>query len=141
MKALLTELRAAIDAAYPYTDLGEPKVFRIFRDVRFSKDKSPYKTHIGGYIPLARHVKTTTEARAEGVFARPSTRRAPDLQRSHGRVPPQEDIRPRCPRAGRSAMNASSSRAVGLDAAAPGRPTESAAAAFAQANASPKGVP
>jgi uncharacterized protein (TIGR02453 family) len=27
-------------------------VFRIFRDVRFSKDKSPYKTHIGGTIPV-----------------------------------------------------------------------------------------
>jgi uncharacterized protein (TIGR02453 family) len=25
-------------------------VFRIFRDVRFSKDKSPYKTNMGGYI-------------------------------------------------------------------------------------------
>ncbi len=61
MKALLTELREAIDAAYPHTDLGEPKVFRIFRDVRFSKDKSPYKTHIGGYIPLARQVKTRTD--------------------------------------------------------------------------------
>jgi uncharacterized protein (TIGR02453 family) len=28
-------------------------VFRIFRDVRFSKDKSPYKTHIGGYVRIA----------------------------------------------------------------------------------------
>lgn len=25
-------------------------VFRIYRDVRFSKDKSPYKTNLGGYI-------------------------------------------------------------------------------------------
>jgi uncharacterized protein (TIGR02453 family) len=25
-------------------------IFRIFRDVRFSKDKSPYKTHFGAYI-------------------------------------------------------------------------------------------
>lgn len=25
-------------------------VFRIYRDVRFSKDKSPYKTHFGAYI-------------------------------------------------------------------------------------------
>lgn len=25
-------------------------VFRIYRDVRFSKDKSPYKTNMGGYI-------------------------------------------------------------------------------------------
>ncbi len=27
-------------------------MFRIFRDVRFSKDKAPYKTHVGGYVPL-----------------------------------------------------------------------------------------
>jgi uncharacterized protein (TIGR02453 family) len=34
-------------------------VFRIFRDVRFSKDKSPYKTHIGGFIPVQRKEKVT----------------------------------------------------------------------------------
>ncbi len=37
---------------------GEPKIFRPYRDVRFSKDKSPYKTHIGalvgdGYVQLS----------------------------------------------------------------------------------------
>lgn len=32
-------------------------MFRIFRDVRFSKDKSPYKTHLGGYVPVARAAK------------------------------------------------------------------------------------
>ncbi|HEY5989049.1 MAG TPA: DUF2461 domain-containing protein [Streptosporangiaceae bacterium] len=50
----------------PMTDLlseltdefGETKIFRPYRDVRFSKDKSPYKTHIGamvgsGYIQLS----------------------------------------------------------------------------------------
>ena len=42
-------------------DYGEGKVFRVNRDIRFSKDKSPYKTNIaatigmghkGGYISL-----------------------------------------------------------------------------------------
>jgi uncharacterized protein (TIGR02453 family) len=61
MKALLGTLRASIDKAYPRCDLAEPKVFRIFRDVRFSKDKSPYKTHIGGFIPLARSGKKVTD--------------------------------------------------------------------------------
>lgn len=28
-------------------------VFRIYRDVRFSKDKSPYKTHLGAYLSRA----------------------------------------------------------------------------------------
>lgn len=61
MKALLAEVREAIDRAYAHADLDEPKVFRIFRDVRFSKDKSPYKTHIGGFIPLKRSGKKTTD--------------------------------------------------------------------------------
>ena len=61
MRLLLAEVREAIDAAFPHCDLAEPKVFRIFRDVRFSKDKSPYKTHIGGFLPLARHGKKTTD--------------------------------------------------------------------------------
>jgi len=29
------------------------KVFRIYRDVRFSKDKTPYKTHFGGHFVRA----------------------------------------------------------------------------------------
>jgi uncharacterized protein (TIGR02453 family) len=38
-------------------DLGGGKLFRIYRDVRFSKDKSPYKTYMGatfdgGYISM-----------------------------------------------------------------------------------------
>src|SRR5260370_29565369 len=37
---------------------GETKIFRPYRDVRFSPDKSPYQTHIGalvgdGYIQLS----------------------------------------------------------------------------------------
>jgi uncharacterized protein (TIGR02453 family) len=61
MKALLADLGPIIDATYARCELDEPKVFRIFRDVRFSKDKSPYKTHIGGYIPLLRRGKKTTD--------------------------------------------------------------------------------
>ena len=59
MKALLTEVRVGIDRAYRLCDLGQPKQFRIFRDVRFGKDKSPYKTHVGGLIPTARRGKVT----------------------------------------------------------------------------------
>lgn len=59
MKALLSDVGQAIDRAYAHCELDEPKVFRIFRDVRFSKDKSPYKTHIGGFIPVKRKQKAT----------------------------------------------------------------------------------
>lgn len=48
----MSELRAKLDAAYPDCDLGEPKAFRIYRDVRFSKDKTPYKTHVSGFLPI-----------------------------------------------------------------------------------------
>jgi uncharacterized protein (TIGR02453 family) len=58
MKLLLADVAAKIDRAYPHCDLDAPKVFRIFRDVRFSKDKSPYKTHIAGAISIKRSGKT-----------------------------------------------------------------------------------
>jgi uncharacterized protein (TIGR02453 family) len=61
MKLLLAEVKGSIDATYVHCELGEPKVFRIFRDVRFSKDKSPYKTHIAGIIPVARRGKKVTD--------------------------------------------------------------------------------
>ncbi len=49
MEALLGELAE---------EFGDGKLFRPYRDVRFSADKSPYKTHIGavigtGYVQLS----------------------------------------------------------------------------------------
>jgi uncharacterized protein (TIGR02453 family) len=50
MTALLAELEA---------EFGEGKIFRPYRDLRFSPDKTPYKTHIGatlaggGYLQLS----------------------------------------------------------------------------------------
>src|SRR6202161_3785797 len=31
-------------------EFGEPKIFRPHRDIRFSHDKTPYKTHIGATL-------------------------------------------------------------------------------------------
>jgi uncharacterized protein (TIGR02453 family) len=59
MQALLEDLRDGVDPAYEHSELGEPKVFRIFRDVRFSKDKSPYKTFVAGVLPMKRTAKVT----------------------------------------------------------------------------------
>ncbi len=53
MKALLGEVRTKLSPRYAHEEIADPKVFRIYRDVRFSKDKSPYKTHIGGYLGVA----------------------------------------------------------------------------------------
>jgi uncharacterized protein (TIGR02453 family) len=52
MHALLAETRARLEPLFRHEPLAAPKVFRIHRDVRFSKDKSPYKTHIGGYVAI-----------------------------------------------------------------------------------------
>ncbi len=41
MKALVAELEP---------EFGEAKLFRPYRDVRFSKDKTPYKAHQGAFI-------------------------------------------------------------------------------------------
>jgi uncharacterized protein (DUF2461 family) len=51
--APMTELLAELESEH-----GEGKIFRPYRDVRFSKDKSPYKTAMGavvgdGYIQLS----------------------------------------------------------------------------------------
>ncbi|MBC7633926.1 MAG: DUF2461 domain-containing protein [Flavobacterium sp.] len=33
-------------------EFGVAKVFRPYRDVRFAKDKTPYKTHQGAFVPM-----------------------------------------------------------------------------------------
>jgi uncharacterized protein (TIGR02453 family) len=53
MKALLAAVREKLAPRYAHEEIAAPNVFRIHRDVRFSKDKSPYKTHIGGYLGVA----------------------------------------------------------------------------------------
>jgi len=52
MKALLEGLLPVIGRAYSGLPVKEPKIFRIQRDVRFSKDKSPYKTNIAAMVAL-----------------------------------------------------------------------------------------
>jgi uncharacterized protein (TIGR02453 family) len=52
MTALLEEVADRLAKVYKPDTLA-PKVMRIHRDVRFSKDKAPYKTHIGGVITVA----------------------------------------------------------------------------------------
>src|SRR5262249_43874931 len=53
MQALLDDVARRLAPAYRPLALGAPKVMRIHRDVRFSKDKAPYKTHIGAVITVA----------------------------------------------------------------------------------------
>ncbi len=58
MLALLGELEE---------EFGPGKVFRPYRDVRFSKDKIPYKTHQGGYVATGPGVGFYVEINAAGL--------------------------------------------------------------------------
>lgn len=69
------------------TESGKKSLFRIYRDVRFSKDKSPYKTHwSGGFTRATKlrrggyyfHVQTGGQSFIGGGFWAPSKE---DLQR------------------------------------------------------------
>lgn len=48
MVAVAGPMRALLDELGP--EFGEAKFFRPYRDVRFSKDKTPYKTHAGAVV-------------------------------------------------------------------------------------------
>src|SRR5437763_7702200 len=47
-------------------EFGPGKVFRPFRDVRFSKDKAPYKTTIAATIGAAGYVSLSTDGLGTG---------------------------------------------------------------------------
>jgi len=53
MLTLLGEVARGLAPAYKPLKLAEPGVLRIYRDLRFSPDRTPYKTHIAGLIRLA----------------------------------------------------------------------------------------
>jgi uncharacterized protein (TIGR02453 family) len=48
-------------------EFGDAKVFRPYRDVRFAKDKTPYKTHQGAFVGVAPATGWYVEVAAAGV--------------------------------------------------------------------------
>ena len=65
----ITDLRLRLCEISPWL-VADPKpnggsLFRIYRDVRFSEDKSPYKTHIGMHF---RHASASETVHAPGVY-------------------------------------------------------------------------
>ncbi|MGW0035966.1 DUF2461 domain-containing protein [Gordonia sp. NPDC003376] len=48
-------------------EFGPAKLFRPYRDVRFSKDKTPYKTHQGAYVSVAPATGYYVQIGAPGV--------------------------------------------------------------------------
>jgi uncharacterized protein (TIGR02453 family) len=47
--ALVEAAAARLRRSVP--DLGQPKIFRIYRDLRFTRDKTPYKTSMSASVP------------------------------------------------------------------------------------------
>ena len=48
-------------------EFGDAKIFRPYRDVRFSKDKTPYKTHQGAFVAVAPATGYYVQVGAPGV--------------------------------------------------------------------------
>src|SRR5918996_1023294 len=61
VKAPMVELLAELEGEF-----GAGKIFRPFRDVRFSKDKSPYKTAIGATLERGGYVQFSAHGLAAG---------------------------------------------------------------------------
>ncbi len=58
MKSLMAELTE---------EFGDAKIFRPYRDVRFAKDKTPYKTHQGAFVPAGPSTGWYVQVGAPGV--------------------------------------------------------------------------
>ena len=63
--AVKTPMAALVAALEP--EFGAAKVFRPYRDVRFAKDKTPYKTHQGAFVPSGPSTGWYVQVGAPGV--------------------------------------------------------------------------
>ena len=62
VKAPMTALCEALEPEF-----GTAKIFRPYRDVRFAKDKTPYKTHQGAFVPAGPSMGWYVELSPRGV--------------------------------------------------------------------------
>ncbi|UDY23232.1 DUF2461 domain-containing protein [Nocardioides sp. Kera G14] len=60
--APMKELTGALEMEF-----GTAKIFRPYKDVRFSKDKTPYKTHQGAFVAVAPQTGFYIEVSPRGV--------------------------------------------------------------------------
>src|SRR5712675_1003609 len=72
MRELIEEMDVRL-ARFAPEIIGDPKrsMFRIYRDIRFSKDKSPYKTHAAcwfHHLNAARTVGAEADAGSAGYY-------------------------------------------------------------------------
>ena len=68
-RSTTTSVKAPMTALTPRwsRSSAQAKVFRPYRDVRFAKDKTPYKTHQGAYVPPGRRPAGTSRSCRPGV--------------------------------------------------------------------------
>ena len=59
LRALLEDARSKLSRSYPRRQITT-KIFRIHRDVRFSKDKSPFKDHASGVLMVGSNLDPMT---------------------------------------------------------------------------------
>ena len=62
VKAPMTALCTALAPEF-----GEAKIFRPYRDVRFAKDKTPYKTHQGAFVRVGEATGWYVEVSPRGI--------------------------------------------------------------------------
>jgi uncharacterized protein (TIGR02453 family) len=65
VESVLAPMKALCAALEP--EFGPAKIFRPYRDVRFAKDKTPYKTHQGAFVGVASHTGYYVELSPRGV--------------------------------------------------------------------------
>jgi uncharacterized protein (TIGR02453 family) len=65
-EAVRASMQALADELEP--EFGAVRLFRPYRDVRFSKDKSPYKTHQGAFAGRMPGIGYYVEVSADGLF-------------------------------------------------------------------------
>ena len=56
MEALLADLPVRLSDVFPEMPQSHRHLFRIYRDTRFSADKSPFKTHVAGHVAIRPHL-------------------------------------------------------------------------------------
>jgi uncharacterized protein (TIGR02453 family) len=61
VQAPMVELLAALKPEF-----GPGRIFRPYRDVRFSPDKSPYKTHLGAWLESGGYLQLSADGLAAG---------------------------------------------------------------------------
>lgn len=64
--AVKAPMQALCDALAP--EFGTAKLFRPYRDVRFAKDKSPYKTHQGAFVATGPAAGWYVQISAQGIL-------------------------------------------------------------------------